>query len=428
MGRDAEATSLPQDLGEGLVLKTAQGTEDIERIAQLHGQAFDQAAVASTRALATEYPGLGPQDFAFVEDTATGEAVSSICLVPTVWRYEGVRLSVGELGIASTHPDYRWRGLVRALMRWFEGQLEARGCHLASIQGIPFFYRQFGYEYIIPLGHGYELSPERVPEPLEADAACTVRRATDEDLPLLLGYLATTQAALGVSLERPAAAWRYQDDPAHSDGDALDTYLTLEAGRPTGYLRIYRNETPESHRQGVVVAEASPLPYRSSLAALRLARDLAAGRRLKAIRFSLPASSPLMWMAAYLGARWHQPYAWQVRIPNAVRFLSAIAPVLEQRLAGSFLAGYNSFLRLDLYTDTIGLDFRHGRLAGARSLGPLESRAVRFPWWAAWQLWLGHHSREELCAWYPDARVDAALQPLVDVLFPKRESWVFPTL
>jgi predicted N-acetyltransferase YhbS len=429
MGRDAVATSLPLELGGGLVLKTAQCPADLERIAQLHGLAFDPAAAVATRVLALGYPGLRPQDFSYVEDTATGEVVSSVCLVPTVWRYEGVRLNVGELGIVGTHPDYRRQGLVRAQMRWFDRELEARGCHLASIQGIPFFYRQFGYEYIIPMGHGYELNPERVPEPLEADAASSVRRATEGDMPLLLEYLAAAQASLAVSVERSAETWLYQDDPAREDDEALDTYLTLEGGQPTGYFRVYRREMQEPHRQGVVIVEASPLPYRSSLAALRLAKELAANRRyLKAIRLSLPASSPLMWMAAYLGGRWQQPYAWQVRIPNAVRFLKAIAPVLERRLAGSFLAGYNSFLRIDLYTDTIELGFDRGRLASIRSLGPIESRAVRLPWWAAWQLWLGHRSREELCAWYPDARVEPALQPLIDVLFPKRESWVFPTL
>ena len=419
----------PLDLGEGLILKTAQDAQDIERIAELHGQVFDPAAAAATRVLAAGYPGLEPQDFTLVEDTETGEAVSSLCLVPTTWRYDGVSLNVGELGIVGTHPDYRRRGLIRAQMRWFDGQLRSRGYHLASIQGIPCFYRQFGYEYIIPLEHGYELSPEQVPEPLEADELSSVRRATPEDIPLLQGYLAAVQASLGVSVERSAEAWRYQDDPARTDEDVLDTYLTLEAGEPTGYFRVYRREVQEQHHQGVVVCEASLLPYRSSLAALRLAKELAAKRQLlKAIRFSLPPSSPLTWMAAYLGARWHRPYAWQVRIPDAVRFLKAIAPVLERRLAGSFLAGYNSFLRMDLYTDTIELDWRAGRLVDVRTLGPLESRAVRFPWWAAWQLWLGHRSREELTAWYPDVWVDAALQPLVDVLFPKRESWVFPTL
>ncbi len=419
----------PLDLGEGLVLKVAQDTQDIERIAELHGQAFDPAAAAATRVMAHGYPGLAPQDFSFVEDTETGEAVSSLCLVPTTWRYDGVTLDVGELGIVGTHPDYRRRGLISAQMRWFEGQLQARGCHLASIQGIPCFYRQFGYEYIIPMGHGYELLPEQVPEPLEADEASSVRRATPEDMPLLLEYLAAVQATLGVSVERTAELWRYQDDPARNDEDVLDTYLTLEAGQPTGYFRVYRREVQEQHHQGVVVCEASLLPYRSSLAALRHAKELLASRQLlKAIRFSLPASSPLNWMAAYLGGRWRRPYAWQVRVPDAVRFLRRVAPVLERRLAESFLAGYNSFLRMDLYTDTIELDWRAGRLADVRSLGPLESRAVRLPWWAAWQLWLGYRSREELTTWYPDVSVGASLQPLIDVLFPKRESWVFPTL
>ena len=417
----------PRELEAGLTLRVAQNAEDLERIAELHALVFEPSAAAFTRALAGHYPGVRPEDFVFVQDRLTGEAVSSLCLVPTTWMYEGVELRVAELGIVATHPDYRRAGLIREQMRWFEGQLEARQFDLSSIQGIPYFYRRFGYEYIIPMEGGYELRPEQVPEPLAADAGFGVRQATEEDIPLLQKLLAAAGQGLAVSLRRDPQVWRYQDDPRRTDEDALETYLVCDDEQPVGYFRLYRHET-HSH-SGVRLVEASPLPYRGCLAALRACKALAPQREYaQTIRVSLPPSSPLARMAGYLGGRWLQPYAWQVRIPNAVRFLKRIAPVLEQRLAASFLAGYNSFLRIDLYVDTIELDLQAGHVADVRSLGRLESRAVRLPWWAAWQLWLGHRSRAELCAWYPDARVDAALQPLVDALFPKRESWIFPTL
>ncbi len=418
--------ALPRDLGDGLVIKLAQTREDIQGIADLHALAFEPAAAKATMNLES-YPGLRRQDFSFVQDSTTGETVSSICLLPTTWVYEGVALRVAELGIVATHPDYRRRGLIRAQMRWFEAQLHARKFDLASIQGIPFFYRQFGFEYIIPMEGGYELRPEQVPDPLEGEDRATVRPATADDVPLLQEYLAAAAAGLAISLRREPAAWLYQDDPRRSDEEGLATYLVLEAGKPAGYFRVYRHESL-SH-SGVRIVEASPLSYRGSLGALRFAKEqVPACRFAQSIRVSLPPGTPLSGLAGYLGGHWLRPYAWQVRIPDAVHFLKRIGPVLERRLAASFLAGYSNFLRIDLYSDTLELLFREGRLIDVHSLGPLESKAVCLPWWAAWQLWLGHRSHQELSALYPDARVSPALQPLVDVLFSKRESWVFPTL
>jgi predicted N-acetyltransferase YhbS len=417
--------AIPQDLGGGLSLKLAQTTADVERIARLHALAFEPAHYGATMTLES-YPGMRREDFCFVQESATGKAVSSICLVPTTWVYEGVPLRVAELGIVATHPDYRQRGLIREQMRWFEGQLHARQFDLASIQGIPHFYRQFGFEYIIPMGGGYELRPDQIPGAEEGEEVATVREAGPGDVPLLQAYLAEAGAGLAVSLRREPAAWLYQDEPTRTDEEAFVTYLALEAGEPVGYFRLFRNET-RSH-SGVRLVEASPLPYRACLAALRLTKELAPRRQhAQTVRIALPPGSPLAKVAAGLGGRWLRPYGWLVRVHDAVHFLTRIGPALERRLAGSFLAGYSGALQLNLYSDSIELAFREGRLERVRRLAGRQGQAG-LPWWAAWQLWLGHRSLEELTAWYPDAWAEGACRPLIDVLFPKRESWVFPTL
>ncbi len=417
--------ALPCDLGDGLVMRAAASDEDIQRIAGLYALVFEPAQAEATLLL-DSYSIIRRQDFVFVEDRTKGVLASSICLLPTTWLYEGVPLRVAELAVVATHPDYRRRGLIRRQMRWFEGQLAAREFDLASICGIYCFYRQFGFEYIIPLGGGYELRPDQIPAPAEGDETCTVRRATAADIPLLQDFLAATGEGLALSQRREPNVWLYQDDPRRSDEEALATYLVYDGARPAGYFRLFPNECPDN--AGVRIVEASLLPYRACLAALRLARELAPTRRYaQTVRVMLPASAPLNQVAASLGGRWLAPYSWYVRIPNAVRFLQRIAPALERRLAGSLLAGHSGSLRINLYSDVVELGFSGGRLVDVRSLGPGEGRAACLPWWAAWQLWLGHRSRGELAALYPDVCVDSALHLLVDVLFPRRESWIFPT-
>ncbi len=417
---------IPRELNGGLTLRLAGSQQDIERIAALHALVFEPPAAAATLGLVARYPGLQRQDFCLVEDRASGQVVSSICLVPTTWLYEGLPLKVGELGIVATHPDYRRRGLIREQMGWFEAQLHEREYDLASISGIPFFYRQFGYEYILPMGPTYQLWPDQVPNPAAGEEKALVRPAGAEDMPLLLEFLAAASQGLALAVVRDPAVWLNQDDPAREDEEALDTYLVREAGRPSGYFRLRRRETRDC--EGVFLVEAWLPSERACLAALRLASELAPTRRFtKAIYLAAPPSSLLARLAQYLGARPLETYAWQIRIPDAARFLRHIAPALEKRLAASFLAGYNGDLRFDLYTETIELRFEQGHLAGVCSPGPQEDRRLHMPWWVAWQLWLGYRSRQELTAWYPDAHVEVPIQPLIDVLFPKRESWIYPT-
>ena len=138
-GRIAENTEMMHPSGllpPGLTFCVGQDDEDLERIATLHAQAFDPAIRDNVLSLARNYPGVQLGDFAYVLDEETGEAVSSICLVPQTWQYEGVPLRVAELGIVGTHPDYRRQGLIRAQMRWFERRVGTAGticCRHAAI-------------------------------------------------------------------------------------------------------------------------------------------------------------------------------------------------------------------------------------------------------------------------------------------------------
>ena len=56
--------------------------------------------------------------------------------------------------MVATRPAYRKRGLVRAVFEMAHARSAAKGELVQVITGIPYFYRQFGYEYALDLeGH-----------------------------------------------------------------------------------------------------------------------------------------------------------------------------------------------------------------------------------------------------------------------------------
>ncbi len=60
--------------------------------------------------LSGKSPYMTPGDFTIVEDTQTGEIVSSCCLISQTWAYEGIPFKVGRPELVGTKKDYRRKG------------------------------------------------------------------------------------------------------------------------------------------------------------------------------------------------------------------------------------------------------------------------------------------------------------------------------
>ena len=138
-------TPYQKKIGDGLILRTARDERDVERVAEFDGNTHGPEVTTMTRNLFLHHPQTSYQDLIFVEDEQSDQVVSSLCLIPWTWRCEDVTTPSGEMGIVGTLEAYRRRGLVRAQVEYFKRRLAERGCLLSQIQGIPYYYRQFGY-------------------------------------------------------------------------------------------------------------------------------------------------------------------------------------------------------------------------------------------------------------------------------------------
>ena len=123
------------------------------------------------------------------------------------------------------------------------------------------------------------------------------------------------------------------------------------------------------------------------------------------------------------------PYAWYVRVPDLARFLTHIAPALEQRLAASEIAGYTGELKLDFYSGGLKLVFEQGKLKSAENWRvPLFTSDVQggFPPRLFLQVVFGYRSADDLKQIYPDVWIEQEGRLLLNALFPTRPSAVMP--
>jgi predicted N-acetyltransferase YhbS len=410
-----------QELGDGLVIKTAEDQDDIERVAQFDNIVFDEKVGTLCRQLFTNHPNVQPSDLIFVEDENNGEIVSTLCLIPWEWKYEEVTLNVGEMGIVGTLEPYRSRGLIRSQADHHKNLLNDRGFDISIIQGIPYFYRQFGYEYSIPLERRIIIEPHQIPMPAKDEKPSYIcRPASSNDLPEIEIMYNESAKSLAIHTLRSKAIWQYLVENNPKTCTASEMWIV--SGQTTGYFFIQNDSFGY-----FTVNEVSKLSYDASIAVLRHLKELAVERNKPNIRLNLPANCELAKVALYHGAFDHGAYAWQIYIPNVVRFLRKIAPVLEHRISESPFAGLTEDIRITFYTEKIIIHFENGRIIDIEGLGFSSEwgEPIQIPTRAAVPLFLGCRDREESQVFWKDMGAQPKYAYLLDVLFPKMESFIY---
>ena len=409
-----------ESLEDGLVLRTAADERDVERVAKFNGKIHGPGVATLTRNLFVHHPNAQLEDLIFVEDERSGQVVSSLCLIPWTWAYEDVDIPAAEMGIVGTLEAYRHRGLIRAQVELFKRRLRERGCLLSHIQGIPYYYRQFGYEYALPLEGGLRLELRHVPAP--PVPPFTFRLATLDDLPTLIRLYDEAAQDLAIHTVRDEATWRYLLTHAAGTETKCETWMIEDAkGQTAGYMRLPMHHFDEE----LAVNEVSRLGADAALATLNHLKTLTIEREKPGTRLNLPANCTLMSLARSLDGHDLGTYAWQIHVPDVAALLRALAPLLERRVAASPFAGLTRDVRLSLYRETISLRFVAGRLTKVANLGFTDGEEIRFPPLQFIPLALGYRMVEELQDAYPDVSVAPTSRLLVDTLFPKVVAFVY---
>jgi predicted N-acetyltransferase YhbS len=408
-----------RDLPGGLRLRLAACPQDLDAVLDCHLAAFGDEDRLGIEWHLRHRPGNRLEDVILVEDVRSHRVVSSVNLVRERWLYEGLPLNVGEAGIVGTRPEYRGRGLIRAQFEAFHALALRAGCPVTVISGVPYFYRQFGYDYV-SAGAGMRIAAERIPDHIGGDDRYRVRPAAPEDEPALQAFYRAVAAGHGTATDLTPEVWRYQDGLPQAADDRQETLVLERDGAPCGFWRTQANES--DWYRGAVITLAYLPEEEMAWPALHHARAQALdGKTEKQVTVRGAAATPLMRLMADLGAEPRPPHHWYVRVGDPVAFFTAIAPALERRLAASTLAGYSEAFTIDLYREGLILRFRSGRLLTVGLTPPDDKAHLRLPPEVAPMLWLGHRSLADLLAWYPDVRCkDGASRLLIEILFPQR--------
>jgi len=202
-----------------------------------------------------------------------GRLVAAVGVFPLTWHVGGAALRVAAIGGVSTHPRYRGRGLMSALMRHCVEEIRAAGHPLSWLSGMRRRYRHFGYEQC-----GNELIFTLKGDDLRAagvDGAGIEFRPLSEDDPVLADAL-RLHAGQPMRCERPAAEFvtvcsSWNNRP----------YAAVTGNRLAGYLI----SGGDGSRVTELVATGAP-------AALRIAAAWCAHRDIAEVTIAVSPANP----------------------------------------------------------------------------------------------------------------------------------------
>lgn len=436
------------DIGDGLVMRCAT-PDDADALASLvvdahaaDGNPAESAGPWMRDLLRGCHPTLTLQSTCLVEDTRTGEIVSTAVLIPQTWSYAGIAFDVGRVELCATATRFRNRGLLRQQIEHFDRHSAERGQRALAITGIPNVYRRFGYEYALEFAGGRVIDAAHIPlRPAGVHEPFRVRRATPDDA-------AALQAIDGQAVQRSCIAclrdldmWRYEIQGRSEASILHSTVWMIESADdrravPVGYAVLGSGGIPSRSLPGTVaVIRRLEISQGRSWhdVTLSLLRQLCDGigqrERSKEIRLLLGSEHPAYDITRGLQPTSILPNAWYLRFPDLAGFVNHVAPVLETRLAASPMSGYTDEITLGFYSRGLRLLFRDGRVS-AENLSHVTGGGAdaTFPGLTFLQLLMGYRSLSELEHAFPDCRASRSqvARPLLIALFPRSASWVWP--
>jgi hypothetical protein len=444
-----QPNTILRDLGDGLILRrsTIADTEKlVEFNSKIHSDLGPETPLTRVgvwvRDLMTKaHPTFHPEDFTIVEDAADGKIVSCVNLISQTWSYGGIPFGVGRPELVGTLPDYRNRGLVRAQFDVIHQWSAERGEKVQAITGIPYYYRIFGYEMGLEMHGGRAGFLAHIPRLKEGETELYhIRPTVETDLLFIANLYAQAGERYRMYAQRDEALWRYElagADPLNFNRMELDLIETIE-GEPVGFI---------GHPNFVWGTRMVALLYEVKPGVSWLNVTLSVIRYLAAIGETLPPpigkKEPFQSFGFWLGTEHpvyrlipdrlpHQrpPYAFYVRVPDLPDFIRTIAPVLEERLAASYIVGYTGELKITFYRDGLRIAFEKGKLTAAEPYKPApvgHSGNALFPGLTFLQLLFGYRSLEELCYAFADCGAYGdEVNAVLNILFPKQASLVWP--
>ncbi|MBI9050256.1 MAG: hypothetical protein JEZ00_12610 [Anaerolineaceae bacterium] len=418
---------------------TPASMSDLEDIAAFNGRIHDEGNNAE-RIIATVRDLIHlnkikkiERGFVLARHPENNAVITSSCLIPQNLRYGNIPIQAGNPEFVGTDTAFRQKGLISRQFEILHQWSAENGDDIQIIGGIPYFYRKYGYEMTV------SMEPRRTDSLLVLDKLADPEKplqfdaAVERDIPDLIRLFGQEHQSYLLTGDWSKQDWQYILQDSKNNGCAAKRIFMVRRKNGTLIGAIKFHNHIEDGRFYIVGAEIDPVQTTwdevqpallMKLKELAQAQAELEGKLVKQVGLQMPLSHPLSIRLAYLFKQESEGYAWYIRIPDLQKFLQKISPVIEENVHNSPYRGLSRTLKLNLYTNSLSLEFGKGKLKSIKAWKPGSYDGGDFlcPELAFLHLLMGHRSTAEIQKMYRDCYGNKDGAAVVDACFPKRES------
>jgi len=357
--------------------------------------------------------------FLYIKDSISKRIVSSISLMPLEWKFGITTIPLCEMGFVGTLEEYRGKGLIVELNRLYEQTMAEKGYIISVIRGIPYYYRKIGYEYAIPLDHRMFLSLSNIP--LDNLEFLKIRKAELDDIDFIENNYNKYYNDYFISNNFDKDCYFTKFFNNNYNEFKASTYIIERGGKPIVYFTFGK-----SYENLGYDIKTSGINRECGIKILQFTKEIASNENPDKVDLAVREDTDLAELICELGGTTYDTYGWQVKIPNLELYLEKLKPILETRIHNSDFQGLTQDIKISNYKTTIILSFNNGQISTIEMKKgyPKELHCdLKLPGSVLFKLILGERSFKEIKHIMKDAIVNHESRELIDVLFPKEDSF-----
>jgi len=394
--------------------KIAKSKEEFESIKDLCQEVFAQEEMELIHDLAYNSPNKEENICFYAYDKKADKYVGTVSLIVMPIRYGQVILEAAEMGIVATAKNYQGRGINKKLTEMLLDKAEELGYNIIGIEGIPYFYRRYGFNYAVPMG-SVNFNLDKVET--KVDEEIIIREAKEEDIPFIVNNFkeASSKADLCTIKGEGIIKAQMLD---YISSITRKRYLIIEKNQnKVGYLSLNSGDE----------VEICDISDNLSFEIYEVVLNYFKKQGKKSINIDIPQESKFVKLMERYDYNWKQWYSWQIRILDEFKFLTDIKPVLEERLSNSIYKNEQVDFYYDNYKDLIKFEIDNGQIDLVKEKREESHFGLKLNPQGAIKLFLGEKSMSEINSFLPDCQMNSKYQELVNILFPKMNSHFYMT-
>ncbi|KAJ2955371.1 hypothetical protein NQZ79_g8628 [Umbelopsis isabellina] len=452
-----------RDIDERLLLRWAT-QEDLERTSKAVVEVFsspslrlDSLGIQFQRTSAGENGLMTNKDCIVVVDKK--DPKQPVVAFTSYWQeqhiYEGIPYNVGRpawVGVKD-NPDFRGKRLQQHILDELHRRSKEDGTLVQVVNGINYYYRQFGYEYAIEYGQRSKTWLQSVPNLNDGQLeTLRYRRATMDDIDDILAFDKARSKDCAVFLPMSRAWITAQLNEFERKCENATYFLTRQVlmfensdGKTIGFFIIWGLEDEmcddiiSIYHMGfasdIDIASVIFSAMRNVIAFIKTQVDETRFARFTSIGWHMSQWHPVVQavpshMRIPATMPYDEDFAYYVRVPDLDAFLRHILPVLNRRLKKSpSHSNYTGSIRVSNYSPKVPgfeLEVKNGEICQISRFVKRDQKhdpdLACFPPHTFLLVLFGRKSIDDLKYIFPDVAMSEEVQKILEALFPKKLS------